>query len=128
MRISVFGPRKITKEDTLKIQESMDKIIGELTLECITLLLGGASGTQKIVEEYFKDMYDIVVFQPWTMIKKDLIKEKYDPTYFFYRNIQIVDNSDVVCIYDNGNKDAEVYKVKNYCKNSNIQFWELDKV
>jgi hypothetical protein len=45
-----------------------------------------------------------------------IVDGKFDPTFFFYRNIQIVDNSDLVVIFDNKEKDAEVYKVKDLCE------------
>lgn len=117
MKISVFGQRNI--KDDLKIKEEIDNVLSRIPeSDYVTFLWGGAEGCQKVVYEYLNKNYDFVLFKPWTTVSKKLYniatKEgKFDNSYFFFRNVQIVDNSDLVVIFDNGTKDSEVYKVKN---------------
>ena len=117
MKVSIFSQRNVT--DPVIV----DKLFEELGKyeEPVIFLTGGAHGAQQVVYDALKDDYDFVVFKPWTQISKKLeslaiVDGKFDPTFFFYRNIQIVDNSDLVVIFDHKEKDAECYKVKNLCE------------
>lgn len=118
MKVSVFSQRNVTDPAIV------DKLFNEALWEDgynPTFLTGGAHGAQQVIYDALKDDYDFVVFKPWTQISKKMesiavVDGKFDPTFFFYRNIQIVDNSDLVVIFDNGEKDAECYKVKALCE------------
>jgi len=117
MRISVFGQRTIN--DEMLIKQKFDETIAEHDIrECLTYVYGGAKGAQDIIYNYVKEDMDTILFRPWTMVSKKLASQamegdKFNPVYFFFRNIQIIDNSDLVIVFDNGEQDAEVYKVKN---------------
>jgi hypothetical protein len=130
MKVSVFGQRNIVDENLIK--EKFDEVLSEYEGQVFTYIYGGAKGPQDVVYNYVKDEMDCILFQPWTMISKRLSKQavddngKFDPVYFFFRNIQIVDNSDLVIIFDNGSQDAEVYKVLNLCTRKNINLVKVD--
>ena len=129
MRISVFGQRSIN--DSATVTTKFDLVLAEYEKDHpITFVHGGAKGPQSILHDYLKDECDVVLFKPWTMISKKLSKQameggSFDPVYFFFRNIQIVENSDLVIIFDNGEQDGEVYKVKNLCDKKGIKYVEV---
>lgn len=126
-RVSVFGQRTITDDKLVlaKYDEVVSKHYKEDGDLVVTYVYGGAKGPQEIIANVW--MGDKVLFQPWTAISKSLSRQAYkeggfDPVYFFFRNIQIVENSDLVIIFDNGEKDAEVYKVKSLCEKKGIKY------
>jgi len=127
MKISFFGQRNFKNDSFIK--ENIDRLLSEMAEhrnECVTVLWGGAQGAQTIAYDYLKTEYDTVKFKPWTTVSRKLYKEesqkgKFDNNYFFLRNIQIVDNSDLVVIFDNGEKDSEVDKVKELVEKKGIQ-------
>lgn len=121
MRVSVFSQRSVN--DASVVTSSFKEIVGENGY--ITFVHGGAKGAQEIILDWFEG--DVITYRPWTAISKALSRQAYkegafDPVYFFFRNIQIVENSDLVIIFDNGEKDAEVYKVKNLCEKKGIKY------
>jgi hypothetical protein len=128
MKVSIFSQRSVTDPsivdklfDTINYLENIKD-----EYKPVMFLTGGAHGAQQVIYNTLKDDYDFVVFKPWTQISKKMesiaiVDGKFDPTFFFYRNIQIVDNSDLVVIFDNGEKDAEVYKVKGLCEKKGKQ-------
>jgi hypothetical protein len=129
MRVSVFGQRSITNEALLK--EKFDEVLSNFEGNGFTYIYGGAKGPQDIIYNYVKEDMDCILFQPWTMISKKLNAQvmesgKFDPVYFFFRNIQIVDNSDLVIVFDNGEQDAEVYKVLNLCNRKNVELVKIN--
>lgn len=131
MRVSVFGQRNIVDEQ--KVLGEFDKIINKYdpTVTTFTFVHGGAKGPQELIYNYTKTVWDSVLYQPWTMISKKLSRlamenGSFDPVYFFFRNIQILENSDLVVIFDNGEKDAEVYKVLSLCEKKNIPFIKVE--
>ena len=134
MRVSVFGPRKITEDQATKVVAEIDTYISDLGYDQPTplvFLTGGASGVQDVVYEEFSQDYDFIVFKPWTQISKRLEKQaleggSFDPVYFFFRNLQIIDNSDVVIVFDSGQKDAEVYKVLEVCQRKNKKVYKVE--
>lgn len=124
MKISVFGQRNITDISTITTLLEMELTDIETN---ITYIHGGAKGPQEIIYNYLKNTVDCVLFRPWTMISNKLAKQamtngKFDPVYFFFRNIQIIENSDLVFIFDNGDQDAEVYKVISLCEKKDIKY------
>jgi len=129
MRISVFGQRSITDEGLVK--QRFDEVVAEYDInESITYVHGGAKGVQEIIYNYVKEDWDCVLFRPWTMISKKLASQatedgKFNPVYFFFRNIQIIENSDLVIVFDNGEQDAEVYKVLNLLEKKKTPFVKI---
>ena len=129
MRISIFSQRSVgqSPESQMEVKEAILDIIKDNNTGSIVFLVGGAKGAQQVIKDYLKDDFDFVTFKPWTRISKRLesmlTKDgQIDPTIFFYRNIQIVDESDLVVIMDNDERDAEVYKVLDLCKRKNKEY------
>ena len=122
MKVSVFSQRSVTDPAIVDMfLDEVQKQYQDIAVYSSVFLTGGAHGAQQVIYDALKDDYDFVVFKPWTQISKKMesiavVDGKFDPTFFFYRNIQIVDNSDLVVIFDNGEKDAECYKVKGLCE------------
>jgi hypothetical protein len=121
MKVSVFGQRNVTDESVVK--STIDSIIqneGSIDAGYITFLWGGAKGVQEIVYYYLKDEYDFVIFKPWTKVSHELNNiamegGKFNTKYFYLRNKQIIQNSDLVVILDNGQREKEVDSVKELC-------------
>lgn len=129
MKVSVFSQRNVKGYESI-IETTMEEWLQSQDTTCITVLTGGAQGAQSVLFDALSDVWDFVVFRPWTQISRRLeiqaTKEgKFDPVWFFFRNIQIVDNSDVVIIFDTGEKDAEVYKVRELCKRKGKELVEF---
>ena len=122
MRISVFGPR-IEYEDSSFLDQKIDEIIDAIrqdSPEPIVFLWGGAKGVQSYIKEYLQDDFDFILFKPWTMLSPEVSKlatrgGSFNSKYFFYRNKQIISNSDKVIIFDNSQKDGEIDNVKSLC-------------
>jgi hypothetical protein len=127
MKVSVFSQRNVTDPAIVDMfLDEVQKQYQDIVVYSPVFLTGGAHGAQQVIYDALKENYDFVVFKPWTQISKKMesiavVDGKFDPTFFFYRNIQIVDNSDLVVIFDNGDKDAEVYKVKGLCEKKGKQ-------
>lgn len=116
MKISVFGNRSIVDKEKVveyfwdfcsSMEEELDVPSG------ITYLWGGAEGPARLVAEELRDKTDIVLFKPWHMVDFSM---KFNPKFFFFRNKQIIENSDAVLIFSTGEKDAEVYKTVEFCE------------
>jgi len=122
MKVSVFSQRNVDNQEIVDM--ILDHAAEAAGVEPIVFLIGGANGAQTILYNALRDEYDFVIFKPWTQISREVEElatqgGKFNSTFFYYRNIQIVDNSDLVIIIDNGEKDAEVYKVKELCNKKN---------
>ena len=116
--IGVFGNRNITDEKlVLKLfNQHLEKFpyLGEPLI-----LHGGAKGPQKIISDKFRN----IVFRPWNLIWPKL---KFSSIYFYLRNKQIVENSDEVVIFSNGEREAEVYKMINLCGRLGVPHFIFD--
>lgn len=121
MKISVFGNRSIT--DVNKVVDIFWKYVETLELkdkpEGITYVWGGADGPSNIIAEELREKTDIVLFKPWHLIDFSI---KFGPKYFYFRNKQVVENSDAVLILTTGEKDAEVYKTVELCEQKNKEY------
>lgn len=122
IKIGVFGNRNITNKELVqsKFAEFMEDF--ELPLDPILIIHGGAAGPANIMAEYAdKDQeWSTVLFKPWTMVWSKL---EFQPIFFYLRNKQIVENSEIVFIVTNGEKDSEVYRVIDLCKRWNKRYY-----
>lgn len=97
MRIGISGSRSITDKDW--VYDNLTKILAPIE-ENVTLLSGGAKGVDDLVAGFSKEEgYDHVLFKPYHLVDT---KEPYRAKFFFARNKQIVDNSDLVIIMWDG--------------------------
>ena len=115
MRVAVVGSRSITDQDLINYHLDM------LLLPCggengdeVTIISGGAKGVDSLAREWARlNNKDFILFKPYHLIDNSVM---YHPRYYFVRNKQIVDNSDmVICFWDgksNGAKDAIKYARK----------------
>lgn len=115
--IGVFGNRDIT--DASLIRKKFDEYMKNTSFEEVLILHGGAAGPQEVLAED----YISILFKPWHMIWS---KIEFAPILFYMRNKQIVENSDEVIIFSNGEKDAEVYKVIDLCKRKRVKYTIID--
>ena len=117
MRVSVFGPRKLTDEDTNTIQTFWKLFRSKY--KDIVYVHGGSKGAQQEIldleiVEYFNK--DIILFKPWNLLNNKLT---YTVDMMFYRNKQILDNSDVVIVFELQDKDQLLW-IADYCNKNNI--------
>jgi hypothetical protein len=68
-------------------------------------------------------VYDIIAFRPWTLYDRELV---FSPAIFYYRNQQIIDNSDWVILLDNGEKDSEANKIQSICEEYGVRMIRYD--
>ena len=97
MKIGLIGSRKIMNDDIIRM--SIQNVVRFLEADCIPLVfIGGESkGCERIAKEVVLDEgYDYIVFKPYNFVDH---KAPHDPKYFFFRNKQIIDNSDVVLVF-----------------------------
>ena len=113
MRMAIVGSRNITDKDL--VVEMFNEAIHQYAHgdDTITILSGGAKGVDTVAREIAK-MYnlDFVLFKPYHMLDSSV---EYEPKYFFTRNKQIADNSDVVVIVWDG-KSSGTRHMLDYCK------------
>ena len=107
MKVAIFGSRNLGNNEAVKAV--WNRFRNQLP-QHITLLHGGAKGPQNDIVEIEQDNpnTDIVLFKPWHMINSRL---PFDRNLFFYRNKQIIDNSDMVVFVmheDSKQNDAEL--------------------
>jgi len=112
MRICIVGSRSIDKAEV--VFPLIDKFIREHTTAPRTVLSGGAKGVDSLVKEWTKVQgYDFIEFQPIHMLDRNI---EFNSKYFFVRNRQLIDNSDIVlAIWDGqstGTKHSITYAQK----------------
>jgi hypothetical protein len=114
-KIGIFGNRDIKDEHKIlhELADLLDSV-GVTASDHVLILHGGAQGVSSIVATLASEMtnWSSVIFKPWSMVWPDL---KFSTMLFYLRNKQIVDNSDVVVIFTNGEHDSEVVRVKDLC-------------
>lgn len=116
MRVAVVGSRSIVDQDIINYHLDM------LLLPCgngengdeVTIVSGGAKGVDTLAREWARiNNKDFILFKPYHLIDNSI---SYHPRYYFTRNKQIVDNSDVVIVFwdgtSNGAKDVMKYARK----------------
>lgn len=100
MRIGISGSRSITDEKW--VYDNLDTILDPIAErgDKPVILSGGAKGVDDITVAYSaKRKYDHILFKPYHLVDT---KEPYRAKFFFARNKQIVDNSDLVIIMWDG--------------------------
>lgn len=117
MKIGIIGSRNFTDESL--IHSSLDKVVGRLeeNATMLTFLGGGSKGAERIAAEYLTSPsmgFDYVLFKPYSFIDT---KVPHDPKYFYFRNKQIVDNSDMVLVFDDG-QERNVAKTVYYLQHA----------
>ncbi len=120
-KIAIFGNRTI--DDVDKVLNAFEEAVGLDNEICI--LHGGAIGPAKIISERAKvtDGLSEVCFKPWTMIYQ---KIEFHPKFFYFRNKQVVENSDQVLIFSNGEEDSEVSRVLELCNRWGKDYQVID--
>lgn len=131
MKVAIFGSLNISVDQENKVLKLLEEEFTALRNpsndygRAFSILSGGATGVQSVIPDFVHVFgYDLIVFKPWTQVSRKLEKQatssgKFDPIYFFFRNIQIVDNADIVLIFDTGDKCAEVDRVRELCERKN---------
>lgn len=116
MKVSVFGPRELGEKqgkDVLAVWTEFKAKRSD-----VVYLHGGSKGTQELIlgfEKAHKDS-NIVLFKPWHMVDKTI---QFTTKLMLKRNIQILDNSDLVFLFELG-ESSELSWTNNYCENNNI--------
>lgn len=113
MRIGIIGSRQVTDNDVVYVcLGSKVRPLEDLCVP-ITFLGGGSKGSERIAHEWVRDEgYDYVLFKPYNFVDTSV---EHDPKYFFYRNKQIVDNSDAIIVFLH-EEEAGVKKTIDYIK------------
>lgn len=117
MKIGVIGSNSITdKKRVFDILES-ELFKKENIFDSITILGQGGKGVANFTKEFAKEFsLDFVEFLPYHLIDN---RVDFSSKYFFIRNRQIIDNSDLVIAIWNGDcKDVE-YGIK-YSQKKNL--------
>lgn len=97
MRLGIIGSRNIN--DIEQVTSNLESTLGALDSDNvhITALGGDSKGSERICRDYFAATpFDFVLFKPYSFVDRSV---EHDPKYFFYRNKQIIDNSDYVIVF-----------------------------
>lgn len=99
MKIAVIGSRSI--DDPLVVFPAIDRFVKEYcSWTPPTIISGGAKGVDALAKKWAEVQgFDYVEFLPYHKIDS---RAEYSPTYFFARNLQIVENSDKVLVIWDG--------------------------
>ena len=116
MKISAFGPRVLSEEQEKKVLMVWTELRKDR--DWVTYVHGGSKGVQDLILRYEKEVAgaDCILFAPWHFVDKGLT---FSPKLMLKRNIQILDNSDLVILFDleEGHKLAWT---EVYCEERNI--------
>lgn len=117
MKVAVFGNRSIN--DPKIVYPFIDEL-AKIKADHLVFLHGGARGPQKIITEWAfeQGITNIILFKPWHMIDDSL---EFTTELYFLRNVQIVDNADLVVLITNGERDSEVDRVRAYALRKNVE-------
>ena len=117
MRVAVVGSRSVLDQDLVNYH--LDKLLlpcgGENGDEVI-IVSGGAIGADTLGREWAKiNNKDFILFKPYHLIDD---QAAYHPRYFFIRNKQIIDNSDMVIVFWDGKSKGTTDAMKRARKAS----------
>jgi uncharacterized phage-like protein YoqJ len=106
MKLGVLGARTIDDASTVK------QVLFELIEEragITTVLTSGAPGVDTSVRQWAEEVHlDLVVLEPHHKVNR---KATFNPSYFFYRNKELVKNSDLLVVFDDGNSSDLTYAI-----------------
>lgn len=112
MRVGIVGSRKV--DDPEMVTAVMSELISNNEGKPLVFVGGGSKGSERIAQEYISQLgLDFVLFKPYNFID---VGADHHPKYFFYRNKQIVDNSDLVIVFLE-DSESGVKKTLAYIKN-----------
>ena len=115
MKIGIIGSRGYTNEDM--VQSCIDHIIGPYEDEAMMVVFigGGSKGAERIAMDHITGNLglDYVLFKPYNFVDT---KAEHDPKFFYFRNKQIVDNADLLLVFDDG-VERNLQKTIGYIKN-----------
>ena len=80
---------------------------------------GGSKGAQQEILDLEKVEFfnkNLILFKPWNLLNS---KIKYTVELMFFRNKQILDNSDVVIVFELRDKDQLLW-IADYCDKNGI--------
>ena len=122
MRVAIIGGRNYGLN--LKEQEWMWKELDDLREKYEdtnggawkVIVSGGAKGADTVAQQWAKSrLLPFILFKPYHLIDNTI---QYHPRYFFTRNKQIVDNSDLVVAFWDGESSGTRHAVR-YAKSMN---------
>lgn len=116
MKIGIVGGRAF--HDERLIQSAVNEVMSPFEDNCdMVVFLGGASkGAERLAMDHIVGdlQMDYVLFLPYNMVDT---RTPHHPKYFYYRNKQIVDNSDVLIIFDD-EEEGNLAKTIDYICNA----------
>lgn len=108
--IAVIGNRDIVNEEWV-----YKELATNVPLDSV-VLVGGAKGAQELTEKWCKaNDVTLLHFKPWNHINHRM---PHMDSYFFWRNKQMIDESDQVLFLRSDTVDAEVNGALDYVSNS----------
>jgi hypothetical protein len=116
MKVGIIGSRGFDNE--AKVQEHIDHLVGryfEDEARMVVFIGGGSRGAERIAQDHITNNLnmDYVLFKPYNFIDT---KVPHDPKFFHFRNKQIVDNADLLVVFDDGVEKSLVRTIL-YIKN-----------
>lgn len=122
MRVAIVGGRDfgLTPTEAEKMYAKLDQlrraqIENEPELAWSVVISGGAKGADTIAQYWARKAgLPFVLFKPYHLIDKTV---SYHPRYFFTRNKQIVDNSELVVAFWNGESSGTRHAIR-YAKSA----------
>jgi uncharacterized phage-like protein YoqJ len=121
MKIGIVGSRNFNDWYILSmiIDYFTDKLIATRTISEITIVSGGAKGTDTLAKKYaYERNYGFKEFLPKFKIDKNI---KYHPKYFMERNTEIVEFCDCIYIFWDG-KSSGTRDVIKKCEKFNVDY------
>lgn len=122
MKVSVFGPRELTQKQQENIKYFWT--LFKAKRSDIVFIHGGSKGLQKFILDIENKEYagtPIILFKPWNIVDKGI---EYSIKLMFNRNKQIMDNSDVVLLFEL-ETDAKLSWMTEYCDKHNINYMTI---
>ena len=107
MKIAIVGGRDFNDYQLLK--KEVDEYIDENKISNISIISGGAKGADRLAEKFATEMdFEVIVFKP--------NYEKYGRGATIVRNSQIIENSDVVFAFWDGQSKGTHDSIKKAVK------------
>jgi hypothetical protein len=108
MKLGVLGARTI--DDLKTVSDVLVEAIGELPYTEVSLLTSGAPGVDASARIWARECgVDTIILEPHHKINR---KAVFNPSYFFYRNKELVKNVDKLIVFDDGNSTDLTYAIE----------------